>query len=334
MTRSYTTLANAYQSSLGDILDHGRSVASVRDPLSKASDFGAGDRPYQEVLGHSFTVERSRSCIVDSDAFPVNLAYCFGMLAWSLDGRDDVASLAYYRPGATEFSDDEHTLSGAFGRRLVASRAGDQIAAIAARIEVDPAHRRTFALVLEPEDNFVASREYPCAVGVQLFLRDGALTWLTVMRAQQALTVLPYDCFLFMAMHQVTAARMDVELGPYIHQSGTFHFYDKEIPHVQRLTENPVPALELPPLPRGRDKVDAVVAELIELERALRDAGTAGDIAAIDALVANDRDEEFLEIAQASLGTLAYRRAGHDDALVNPRHCVAPELLAMIKRSR
>jgi thymidylate synthase len=105
-------------------------------------------------------------------------------------------------------------LNGAFGHRLYGpDHTRDQLAAVLQRIARDPAHRRTYATILREEDNFLQSREYPCAAGVQLFLRNGCLTWLTVMRAQQALTVLPYDAFLFMQLHQISASQLGTELA-------------------------------------------------------------------------------------------------------------------------
>lgn len=236
---NYQSFADSYTAGLRDVLADGNDVDSVRDPLSKASGFGQNDRPYRELLAYQSRIADPTSCLAVTPHLLVNLSYCFGLLAWSLDGRNDVDTPAYYRRGAHEYSDDQHTLSGAFGHRLLTSR-GNQLEEVVGRIERDPAHRRAFALVLQPEDNFRQSREYPCAVGVHLFLRDGALTWITVMRAQQALTVLPYDAFLFMGMQQYAASLLNVPSGPYIHQSGTFHFYENEVELARKITEAPV----------------------------------------------------------------------------------------------
>lgn len=247
----FRSFANAYTSGLQAVLDEGSDIPSVRDPLSKASDFGRNDRPYRELIAHRSTIENPTSCLAVTPYLPVNLSYCFGLLAWSLDGRNDVETPAYYRRGAHEYSDDQHTLSGAFGHRLVTAN-GNQLEEVVGRIERDPAHRRAFALVLEPQDNFRQSREYPCAVGVHLFLRDGALVWLTVMRAQQALTVLPYDAFLFMGMQQYAAGLLGVPIGRYIHQSGTFHFYDNEAALARKIVDDPAVPASLPPSPPPR----------------------------------------------------------------------------------
>lgn len=309
MHQNYTNFADAYRIGLKSIMDAGSAVPSVLDPLSKASNFGTANRPYQEIIAHQFTVANPRSCLAANTVLPVNMAYCFGLLAWTLGGRNDVGPLSYYRRGAMEYTDDQQTLSGAFGRRLLGFPGGDQLKAILDRIQADPGHRRTFAPILYPEDNFARSREYPCAVGVQLFLRDDKLTWLTVMRAQQAFTVLPYDAFLFMSLHQFTAASMGVGLGPYIHQSGTFHIYDSEADLVRRLLADDVACVELPELPTGDSAVSQIKRELTEIEIELREAGQAGDVQKIDKLLANGVSCLYMGVVAYCLGRLAYQRA-------------------------
>ncbi|MFD4668825.1 thymidylate synthase [Lentzea sp. NPDC058450] len=326
----HDSFADAYAAGLREVLTDGAHVPSVRDPFSKASDFGTKDRPYREVIAHSFRVRDPLQSLAVSSALPVNLPYCFGLLAWSLDGRNDVDTPAYYRRGAHEYSDDQHTLSGAFGHRLLSSAAGgDQLEAIIGRIRNDPAHRRAFGLVLDPSDNFRESREYPCAVGVQLFLRDGALTWLTVMRAQQALTVLPYDAFLFMLMHQWAAALLGVPCGPYIHQSGTFHFYDNEIDLARKVVEAPVTSARLPALPDSPDEARAAVAELISLERTLREAGSSGNTAVVDEIASTKASTDFTDVVRACLATRAYRKLGDEETLVDSP-AASPEVAGLI----
>ncbi|MDF3293261.1 hypothetical protein [Streptomyces silvisoli] len=74
-------------------------------------------------------------------------AYTAGLRDIIGTGSDDVGTPAYYRRGAHEYSDDQHTLSGAFGHRLLTAN-GNQLEEVVGRIERDPAHRRGFALVL------------------------------------------------------------------------------------------------------------------------------------------------------------------------------------------
>lgn len=290
----------AYRDALSRVLD-GSRVPSVQDPLSVASNFGQGDRPSLEVLAATCEVESPLLAVLQPAAVRVNAAYCVGLLAWSLDGRQDVESLEYYRPGGRRFADDAGVLCGAFGRRLLRSGGeGGQLAAVMARLRDDPATRRTWLPIAVPADNVEASREYPCASGVQLFRRGDELHFLTVMRAQHALTVMPYDMFLFRALHSAMAAMLDLDVGKYIHFAGTLHIYEAEVDVAREVLAEEISVLELPHFPRGAD-AQPCVNRLVELERAVRTAAQDGDRAKLVRLQREGESWSVIEECKAIL---------------------------------
>lgn len=275
VTRSFHTLAEAYEDGLTRLVREGTDVASVRDPSSKASNFGANERPSRELLCDCFQVQDPSQAllVLPSGVGPtVHAAYAFGLLAWTLDGRSDASIVAYYRPGASDYSDDQFALSGAFGNRLFGlHRTADQLGAIMAKLSWDPAARRTVATILSDRDNFRESREYPCAVAVQLFLRDNRLSLLAVMRAQQALTVLPYDAFLFMLLQSYCASILQVDVGSYFHFSGTYHIYSDELDAASETVNRGCSAVDVTFGPDARGEADS----LIRMEQEIRQAAVA-----------------------------------------------------------
>src|SRR6185295_4833924 len=204
---SHPSLATAYRQALIDLLRNGHSVPSVQDPTSPASGFGRADRPSIEVIGYAFEITNPFACLADSECRPLRLPYCIGSLLWTLAGSNNLEHLQSYHPDARNFSDDGISLSGAFGKRLFQYRNEiDQIDLIVNRLQQDPFSRRTFAAICDGVDNVRRSREYPCCIGLQYFLRQGKLHAITYMRAQHALLILPYDAFLFMALQCLVAA--------------------------------------------------------------------------------------------------------------------------------
>lgn len=236
---THETFAEAYLEGLRDLLQFGQSVGSVKDPLSTASAFGSADRPAIELIGYSFQVNNPFSSLFLCSERVIRAPYCVGLLLWSLAGSNSLGWLSFYNPLARQYSDDDATLCGAFGKRLFAYEDKiNQIDAVCARLLKDPNSRRTVAVICTPEDNVRASREYPCCVGVQYFLRNGFLHAVTHMRAQSALIVLPYDAFLFMALQCVIAARLGATAGIYKHIAGTFHIYEDERQQAERVLDN------------------------------------------------------------------------------------------------
>lgn len=272
---SHQNLTSAYRQGLLDLLQNGRSVPSVQEPTSPASGFGIANRPSIELIGYSFEVTNPFACLVDSEARALRLPYCVGSLLWTLAGSDDLEHLQQYHPDARNFSDDGISLSGAFGKRLFRSRNQiDQIDAIIKRLRVDPASRRTFASICDAEDNIRQSREYPCCIGLQYFLRDGVLHSITYMRAQHALLILPYDAFLFMALQCIVAARLGVMVGSYRHICGTFHIYEAEREFTERVLSEPLHSIEFG-APEGSD---SELNDLLQFEKRVRDLGRARDV--------------------------------------------------------
>jgi thymidylate synthase len=310
----FASLADAYAAGLADVLAAGSDAPSVADPLSKASNFGKADRPARELIAHQFAVANPRRSLTTGPHVRLHLPYAFGLLAFTLAGNDELAALGYYRAGAAEFSDDGRTLSGAFGARLQGpGRGADQLSAIVARLTEDPASRRTYAAVISPSDNLAPTREYPCAAGVQLFIREGRLDLLTVMRAQQGFTVLPYDAFLFMALQQILAARLRAEPGLYRHFSGTFHVYASELGAVESTIQAGVAGAAMPPVDARGDAADALAARLVQFEHDARAAACAGDRGAMLGLLrhaAAGGAEPFEQTVQAGLVGFAFRKTG------------------------
>jgi hypothetical protein len=244
----------------------------------------------------------------------LHLPYCFGLLAFALSGRNDLNSLRYYRPGAAEFSDDGWTLSGAFGARLRGlGGEADQLAAILTRLSTDPASRRTYAAIIAPIDNLRISREYPCAAGIQLFLRNDRLSMLTVMRAQQAFTVLPYDAFLFMSMQLLLSARLGVTAGSYMHFAGTFHVYESEETAIRQTLDSGVSCATLPLPPSDPVEAAKLVDDLIALELRLRGFGQVGDAGTLENLATESSGDGLLDVARRVLGSFAMQKLGLRD---------------------
>jgi thymidylate synthase len=301
----FESLATAYIDGLSKV-GFGAAVPSVTDPYSKASDFGTADRPSREMIAHQFIVTDPNACLMNVESVPIHLPYSFALLAWTLDGRSDAETLAYYRPAATAYSDDGFTLSGAFGSRLLTgSTATNQLARITNRLREDPASRRTWAAIINGDDNLGNSREYPCAAGVQLFLRDGALHFLTVMRAQQALTVLPYDAFLFMAIQLVLANELGVRPGHYHHFAGTFHIYESELEVAAAVVRQGASPLRLPGIELAASEFSS---RLVELESRVRAAARERDQRQLGRFASGNFDSPLLDLARWCFVSFAYAR--------------------------
>jgi hypothetical protein len=130
------------------------------------------------------------------------------------------------------------------------------------------------------------------------------------MRAQQALTVLPYDLFLFSSLHVYFAARLGVDPGEYVHSCGTFHIYEDEVEIARRACET-IP--EEAPEGLFAQHALADIALLIDAEDGLRQAALSDDTRRIHeqaSSLANRSLSSFTRWAAAALVAHALRHVG------------------------
>jgi thymidylate synthase len=303
----YESLSAAYRSGLAAVLEAGQAVPSVRGAKSKASNFGQADRPWIDIIGHQVCVQNRAPEVVTPGRLKTHVPYLLGLLAWTLDGRDDLSTLEYYRVSARDFSDDGATMCGAFGHRMFGG--DNQFKAVLERLRSDPASRRAFVPIIAASDNLLETLEYPCAAGVQLFVRDRTLHWLTVMRAQQALTVAPYDLSLFGILHHFVAAELGLDVGLYRHFAGTFHIYANEVDIATQIAGEIEPSsLFLPGIVAGQGP--AVRAELIACERDIRVAAENQDRDRLNALDRTKWTHDFVRTVSDHLVAFARQRSG------------------------
>jgi thymidylate synthase len=329
-SNTHPTLAEAYLEGLQDLLQHGQNVGSVKDSSSTASGFGVGDRPAIELLGYSFQISNPYSSLFLSAERVVRVPYCIGLLLWSIAASNNVDWLSFYNPLARQYSDDTATLCGAFGKRLFNYQDEiNQIEAICVRLANDPNSRRTVAAICTPEDNVRVSREYPCCIGVQYFLRDGVLHATTYMRAQSALVVLPYDAFLFMSLQCFIAAKIGAKVGIYKHVVGTYHIYESEKEQAERVLQKgaiPITVGEMPSSERTWQL-------LLNFEEQLRTAVIANDVNKVRTLNENySETASFLDQAKSILMLHAVLKLNISDS-VNELLSVLPTPLKELLRA-
>ena len=272
MSAMFESFAAAYSASLASIFERGRVVAAVRDVSSVGSSFGHAERDTLELVAHSFSVADPASCLIECVERQPSVSFAVAQWLWVMAGSDELDRISFYNSHGRAFSDDGRSLSGAFGRRMRRSE-GDQLARALELLRSDPTSRRAVVVIADGADGARPTRDFPCALAVQLLLRDGRLEAVTTMRSQSALMVLPYDAALFMAVQVWAAGALGVPAGPHHWFASSFHLYEDEFDLARRVLDDP-------PAPRSIPSrvVDPWVrlAALERYERELRGAVTAG----------------------------------------------------------
>jgi thymidylate synthase len=170
---------------------------------------------------------------------PMNLAFACAELIWTLSGSDRLDFLTAWNPRMRRFSDDATSLHGAYGPRLRRRFGLDQLRSAAAELRARPESRQVILQIWDGGSDFPAggprSKDVPCSIVDHLIVRDGALHWLHLMRANDLFWGAPYDIFLFTCLQEVVAGWIGVDCGIYTHTVGSLHIYERHFSEAEEL---------------------------------------------------------------------------------------------------
>lgn len=207
----------------------------------------------------------------------VNYRFGFAEAAWILAGSDDAQAIGRFNKTMLNFSDDERTLWGAYGPRLMG-----QLDHVVSTLRRDPDSRQAVVTTWRPQVNFVQtttegmfgstsairagvvassirynhlpewdgsswrSRDIPCTVAWHFQVRDGRLNLTVFMRSHDVWLGMPYDILSFTTVQRVVASMLGIEAGRYNHVLSNLHLYETNLDDASRMGGSPngvIPAM-------------------------------------------------------------------------------------------
>lgn len=179
--------------------------------------------PVKELIGWSYRVDMDKP-IISLASRKVNHAFMFAEAAWICGGSNWLSDLTPYMKRYADFSDDGVFLNGAYGVKVA-----EQVAYVADTLSKDRDSRQ--AIINIWRERPAQSKDIPCTINMQFFIRDGALHMVTNMRSQDVVLGFTYDVFTFSAVAALVRSLLmlrgvDVKLG-YLHvHVGSLHLYE------------------------------------------------------------------------------------------------------------
>ena len=215
-------------------------------------------KPIKELIGASFTLTNPRNRLILSPTRNVNYGFAVGELCWYIRGDDDLATMLYYNKRMAAFSDNGISINSAYGARIfnkIDWQQKSQFDNVVAELTADPDSRRAVIHINDEQDLMRAtkngSKDVPCTMSLQLFIRDKLLHMHVLMRSNDVVWGLPYDVFSFTCLQELFLyALQDAgapvnDLGSYHHTIGSLHVYDTHYDMANliaaEITDDPVP---------------------------------------------------------------------------------------------
>lgn len=223
-------------------------------------------KPIRELMAASFTLMDPRNRIITSPARNVNYGFAVGELCWYVRGDSDLETMLYYNRRMSQFSDDGKTINSAYGARIFNPIYGvcppgkfidhpGQLDLVIEELKNDPDSRRAVMHINQPRDLGRAvgagSKDVPCTMSLQLFIRDRKLHMHVLMRSNDVVWGLPYDVFSFTCLQEAFLYQLQEvgvpvdDLGSYHHTAGSLHIYDTHFAMAEEVSkerlEDPAP---------------------------------------------------------------------------------------------
>lgn len=200
-------------------------ISRLLDLINDGEEHHPRGLKVKELLNQQFTVNMSHPILSIPDR---KLGYRFMVREawWIMDGRNTVDTITNYSKAINTFSNDGIHFDGAYGPRVV-----DQIRYIVDTLEKDPDSRQAVMTIWRPNPR--ESKDIPCTVAVQWFIRNGTIHCVDTMRSSDIWLGLPYDIFNFTMltgyiMLCLKQRGIHLDLGTISINAGSQHIYENQ----------------------------------------------------------------------------------------------------------
>ena len=193
-------------------------------PLSPEGDGGS-----RELPDAAFIIHHPRQRWVMSREPAMNPAFAIAEVVWVLGGRRDAACLNYWNPKLPPPAGGGKQPQGAYGFRLRNHLGVAQLEHAYQALRQEPNRRQVVLQIadsledLPVTDDDSALPDGSCNISASAEIREGKLEWTQRLRNNDLFLGLPHNFVQFTFLHEILAAWLGVEVGPYRHFAEHLH---------------------------------------------------------------------------------------------------------------
>ncbi len=190
---------------------------------------GSGEVTYprgmmtKELLAYQTTIDMNYPIITAKER-GMNYKFMCGEAYWILSGSNRVSNITQFMKAIEKFSDNGLMFNGAYGPKVV-----DQLSYVLSNLKADKDSRQ--AVINIWRENPRPSKDIPCTLNLQWFIRDNKLHCKANMRSSDAWLGWVYDTFNFSMISAWIALALrpaynDIRLGNLYLSAGSQHLYE------------------------------------------------------------------------------------------------------------
>jgi thymidylate synthase len=229
-----------------------------------------------------------------------------GETLWYLSGSNELKFIEYYIRSYKDYSDDDKTLFGAYGPRIIGTQGfTNQLANVVKTLKRKPNTRQAVIQLLSTHDLVQKTKDTPCTISLQFFIRDSKLHMFTNMRSNDMYNGFIHDVFFYTILQEMIARKLGIALGNYNHFVSSFHLYEKDFTKAQKYLQEGYQSTKnsMPEMPA--ENIDASMELVLNLEKKIR----TGVRFKMDDIDLHDYWKDILYLLYA------YRTSQHDPKL-------------------
>lgn len=183
-----------------------------------------------EFLNAVTIIEDPTRNIITSTDRKMPMRYAVGELLWYLSGSNRLSDITKFSKVWERMSDDGETVNSAYGHRILYQFGFNQLEYVVNALIANPNSRQAVIHIKDPQDYTEhPTKDVPCTVCLQFFIRDGKLHMTTYMRSNDVWTGFPYDVFSFTCIQILVAFCLHIDIGTYTHIAGSLHMYQRSL---------------------------------------------------------------------------------------------------------
>lgn len=197
------------------------------------SEYSPRDMKTREVLAHTSHINM-RHPIVNVPERDMGFKFMTAEAAWILSGDNKVETISPFSKAISKFSDDGVFFHGAYGPQVV-----DQLSYVCRKLTDDQDTRQAVMTIWRKNPG--QTKDTPCTVAVQWFIRGGRLHCVDTMRSSDLWLGWPYDVFNFSMLSWYIRAMLrdyhgvNVDMGGLYLVAGSEHLYERNFDAVDRI---------------------------------------------------------------------------------------------------
>jgi thymidylate synthase len=201
----------------------------------------------REVIGAPLTRSDPGPNVLVLPTRKLNHHFMVAEFIWMMCGQNHTQLIEPFNKSIMIAADEGMTsFAGAYGPKII-----DQVPYVVDTLRKDPSSRQAVLTIWRERPR--ASKDVPCTVSMQFFVRDGALHMVTHMRSNDAWLGLPYDVFNFTMLQRYVLSMLPSvahSLGEYHHMVGSLHLYERDVEKARALLHDtgsyrPLPSVSL-----------------------------------------------------------------------------------------